>query len=274
MRLATDPLKTQKVYLLLRDQIMTGDLASGTRLPGEPTLAQDFDVSRVTVRRALARLAEEGLVERRPGAGTFVRGQEPKVRTLITDVANVFSHLIEMGRSTDVRLLSFEYMRPPNIVRDALDLAADEQVQRSIRVRLVDGTPFSYLTAYVPERIGRVYSEQDLAQMPLLELMERTGLRSEFARQEISAVLAGPEVAEALGIDVGAPLVSLSRVVYGQDGDGMEYLSALYRPDRYTLQMDLVRTAGSSGPHWRPSEQTARTRPGRRSRTTASAKKT
>ncbi|MCG8360576.1 MAG: winged helix-turn-helix domain-containing protein, partial [Kiloniellales bacterium] len=72
--MASEPLKTQKVYLLLRDKIVSGDLPAGLRLPGEPTLAQDFEVSRVIVRRALARLAEEGLVERRKGSGTFVRG--------------------------------------------------------------------------------------------------------------------------------------------------------------------------------------------------------
>nr|WP_232372520.1 GntR family transcriptional regulator [Acuticoccus mangrovi] len=261
-------MKTQKVYLLLRDQIATGDLPAGSRLPGEPSLAVDFNVSRVTIRRALARLAEEGMVERRAGSGTFVKGEKPKVHAVIADVANVFGHLIEMGRSTDVRLLSFEYMRPPEVVRDALHLAVDEQVQRSTRVRLVDGVAFSYLTAYVPERIGRVYSEADLAQMPLLELMERTGLRSEEARQEISAVLAGPDVAEALDVDVGAPLVSLTRVVYGPQEQGMEYLHALYRPDRYTLQMDLVRTGSKSARHWSPTVR-ARPRTVRRQRVAA-----
>ena len=272
MRLASEPLKTQKVYLLLRDKIVSGDLPAGLRLPGEPTLAQDFEVSRVIVRRALARLAEEGLVERRKGSGTFVRGEEPKVRTLITDVANVFSHLIEMGRSTDVRLLSFAYTGPPRRVREALELQPDEQVQRSIRVRLVDGTPFSYLEAFVPERIGRVYSEQDLAQTPLLELMERSGLRSQYARQEISAVLAGPDIAEALNIDVGAPLVSVRRVVYGQNNQGMEYLSAVYRPDRYNLQMDLVRTGGESSRQWRSTDQAKRGKSSKHAGATSVAK--
>ena len=73
MRQATDPLKTQRVYLLLRDQIVSGELAAGARLPGEPTLAEDHEVSRVTIRRALGRLAEEGLIIKRAGSGTYVR---------------------------------------------------------------------------------------------------------------------------------------------------------------------------------------------------------
>jgi GntR family transcriptional regulator len=253
-RHATDPSKTQKVYLVLRDRIVSGEWTAGERLSGEPALAQEFDVSRVTVRRALARLVEEGLVERRAGSGTFVRGQRRRVGAVITDVANVFSGLIAMGRATDVRLLSFEYVRPPGPVREALGLSDGELVQRSVRVRLVDGVPFSHLTAHVPERIGRVYSEADLARSPLLELMERTGLALDHARQEISAVLAGPEVSEALAVDTGAPLVALTRVVYGPNGEGMEHLSALYHPERYTLRMDLVRSGGTGGPRWRPSD--------------------
>lgn len=258
-RHSTDPSKTQKVYLLLRDRIAAGEWAQGTRLPGEPVLAREFDVSRVTIRRALGRLVEEGFVERRAGSGTFVSGPARRTSAVISDVANAFSGLIAMGRSTAVRLLSFEYLKPPEPVREALGLGHDELVQRSVRVRLVDGVPFSYLTAHVPERIGSVYSEADLARSPLLELMERSGLKIAHARQEISAVLASPDVSEALAVDVGAPLVSLTRVVLGPNDEGMEHLHALYHPERYTLVMHLVRS-GEVGPRrWRPSDTRAAT---------------
>lgn len=258
MRHATDPLKTQKVYLVLRDRIVAGELENGARLPGEPKLASEFDVSRVTIRRALSRLADEGMIERRAGSGTFVSRQPARVRALITDVANVFTGLITMGRTTDVRLISFEYIKPPEPVRVALGLKEGEIVQRSVRVRLVDDMPFSYLTAHVPGRIGAVYSESDLARLPLLELMERSGLKTEFARQEISAVLAGPEVSEALDVDTGSPLVSLTRVVYGPNREGMEHLHALYHPERFTMQMDLVRDGEIGARQWRPREMPAR----------------
>lgn len=250
----TDPSKTQRVYLLLRDRLGSGEWGSGTRLPGEPALADTFNVSRVTIRRALARLAEEGLVERRPGAGTFAAQPKREIRAVLPDVANVFTGLIAMGRATAVRLLAFDYVRPPDAVRDALGLRGGEMVQRSVRVRMVDGVPFSFLTAHVPERIGSRYSEADLARYPLLELMERGGVRLVSARQEISAVLAGPDVSEALAVDVGAPLVSLTRVVRGPQDEALEHLHALYHPERYTLQMDLVRSAEEFGHRsWLPS---------------------
>ena len=121
-----------------------------------------------------------------------------------------------------------------------------------MRVRLIDGAPFSYLTTHVPERIGTTYSESDLAATPLLELMERSGLTAERASQTISAALAGPEVADALQLDLGSPLIALTRIVYDPSGRGIEHLHALYRPDRYSFQMDLVRTGDSGRRSWTP----------------------
>jgi GntR family transcriptional regulator len=188
-----------------------------------------------------------------------------KVRTVLADVANVFAHLIEMGRSTDVRLLSFDYLVPPEQIRAELELDADERSQRSVRVRLVDGAPFSYLVAHVPERIGRNFSREDLASQPLLELIERSGLKSCSAKQEISAVLSSPDVAAALDIGVGMPLVALRRVVYDGTGRPMELLQALYRPDRYTLQMNLVRAGDEGRRHWSPTAEVySQERPSRR----------
>jgi GntR family transcriptional regulator len=265
LRTASEPLKARRIYLLLKDRIASGELADGERLPGEFALAEEHNVSRVTIRQALDFLANEDLIQKKNGSGTYVQRPAAKVRTVLADVANVFSHLIEMGRATDVRLLAFDYVSPPDQIREALGLEADERSQRSVRVRLVDGIPFSYLVAHVPERIGRSFSREDLASLPLLELIERSGLKSAAAKQEISAVLSSPEVAQALDMAVGLPLVSLRRIVSDEAGRPVEHLQALYRPDRYTLQMNLVRTGDEGHRHWSPTAEVyRRERPSRR----------
>lgn len=251
MSAAIEPNKARRLYLLLRDQIASGRLADGDRLPGEPRLAAEHGVSRVTARRAIDLLAGEGLVRRRAGSGTYVC--EPSgPRPLVADFTNLLSDLIRMGRTTEVRLLAFEYARPGPAIADALGLAPEDRVQRSVRVRLLDGAPFSYLTTHVPERIGLTYTESELAATPLLELMERSGLKAERATQEISATLAGPEVADALQLDVGSPLISMTRVVFDPSGRGIEHLHALYRPDRHTFRMDLLRTGDAGARRWAP----------------------
>jgi GntR family transcriptional regulator len=238
--------KARKIYLMLSERIASGELAAGSRIASEPALAAEHGVSRVTIRRALDRLAIEGRVSRRAGAGTFVAGGavQPVVRA---GLADVFARMREMGEQTGVRLLSFAYVTPPEQVVEALGLAPGERTQRAVRVRLVDGLPFSYLTTHVPERIGATYTEADLAARPLLSLLDRSGIEVDHASQTVGAVLAGPEVAEALQVDVGAALLSLTRVVTAADGSGIEHLHGLYRPDRFVFTMDLTKDKPRSG---------------------------
>jgi GntR family transcriptional regulator len=83
-------------------------------------------------------------------------------------------------------------------------------------------------------------------------LLERSGLTAERATQTISATLASPEVADALQLDLGSPLIALTRVVYDRSDRGVEHLHALYRPDRYSFQFDLVRTGSTGRRRWPP----------------------
>ena len=251
MSAAVEPFKARRIYLVLRDRIAGGVLPPGARLPGEPDLAAEHGVARVTVRRALDQLAQEQLVERRPGVGTFVRAGAVLPPTIV-DFSDVFLHLKEMGRRTEVRLLSFAYAVPPPPVAEALELAPGEAAQRAVRVRRMGGGPFSHLTTHVPAGIGQTYSEAELASQPLLTLLERSGLRIGRARQSIGAALAGPELAEALEVEIGAPLIALTRLVQDEEGRPVEHLRALYRPDRFSFEMQLQRTGAEGERRWSP----------------------
>jgi len=237
--------KARQVYLMLRDRILTGAVPRDARLPNENDLARAHGVSRVTVRRALAALEDERLIERRRSLGTRVIYRPSGALT--ADIAGVLANLAEMGRRTDVKLIEFDYVTAPAPVAQALGLPADAPVQRSVRVRSVDRVPFSYLTTYVPAEIGRRFTREELARRPMLELLERAGARVERATQRIGATLASPAVAKALGIATGSPLIELTRVVLDRNGKGVEHLHALYRPDRYSFEIDLVRSGRPHG---------------------------
>jgi GntR family transcriptional regulator len=253
--------KARRVYLILRDRILSNAFQPGARLPTEVDLARFHRVSRVTVRRALAELSREQLIERRRASGTRVIYQ-PSSKPMTADISNVLATLVEMGERTSSKLLSFTYVPATGTVAEALGAKATEKLQRSVRVRSTSGMPFSYLVAHVPERIGRTYSRKDLADKPLLALLERSGVKIERASQRISAVLATPETAQALKVRVGSPLIELVRVVHDSDGLGVEHLHALYRPDRYTLEMELERSAEKDGRTWKPAASGSRsTRP-------------
>jgi len=241
--------KARQVYLVLRDRIVSGAMGFGARLPNENDLALAHGVSRVTVRRALGELQSEHLIERRRSAGTRVvyRGQ---LARMSADISGVLANLADMGRRTKVRLLSLAYVQANGPAAEALGASDHELLQRSVRVRSVDGSPFSYLIAHVPECIGVTFSGKELADRPLLELLERSGVKVERATQRISAGLAAPDVARALGVKTGSPLIELVRTVFDRNGRGVEHLYALYRPDRYGFEFDLVRSGGASKRSW------------------------
>jgi GntR family transcriptional regulator len=243
--------KAKQVYLVLRDRILSGAAGFGARLPTENELAKSHGVSRVTVRRALGELARERLIERRRSAGTRVIYRSSPA-PMNADISGVLANLAEMGRRTAVKLLSFDYVPAEGAVAQALGVGPNELLQRSVRVRAVDGVPFSYLTTHVPESISLTFSKQELASRPLLELLERAGVKVEHARQRISAVLATGEVADALDVRTGSPLIELVRVVYDQAGRGVEHLHARYRPDRYAFEIDLVRSGAADTKGWSP----------------------
>lgn len=243
--------KAKQVYLVLRDRILGGAVGFGDRLPTENELAEIHGVSRVTVRRALGELARERLIERRRSAGTHVI-YRPAPGPISADISGVLANLTDMGRRTAVKLLTFDYVPAEGPVAQALGVGPDQFLQRSVRVRSVDGVPFSYLTAHVPESVSITFTKQELGTRPLLELLERAGVKVEHAHQRISAALATPDVAAALEVRIGSPLIELVRVVSDATGRGVEYLHALYRPDRYALEIDLVRLGAADTKTWSP----------------------
>jgi GntR family transcriptional regulator len=205
----------------------------------------------VTVRRALDALVADGRVSRRAGAGTTVlaHGARP---SMAADFTTLIPQVVQMGHETTARLLSFSYGAPPAAVAAAMQIAPQASVQIAVRLRLVEDQPFSHLTTYVPEAIAQNYTEAELATMPLFRLLERSGVQVETADQSVSATLASPEVAGHLGLSVGAPLLSLNRVVRDAQGRGVEYLAALYRPDMFRLEMKLSRVGTADARHWEP----------------------
>jgi GntR family transcriptional regulator len=246
---AIETSKTHRLYLLLKEQIAAGAWASGERLPSEPQLAAQHNLSRVTVRRALAGLARDGVVRKLPGSGTFV-SKLTNPPGVTGDLMDMLAHLAAMGRSSRVRLLSFGYVDAPPAVAEAMRLPCGARVQHAVRVRLAGDTPFSHLTTYVPEDIGRRYSRRDLSRTALLELLERSGVTADRAEQTITASLAGPDTAASLGIEIGAPLLALTRIVFDASGRGVEYLQARYRPDMHCIRMELTRAGRGADRYW------------------------
>ena len=254
--------KYHQIYLVLREQLHDGKFAQG--VPSELALMQQFSVARVTVRRALAQLAQEGLISREPGRGTralpplsagknMATGNKPQ-RAQLT---GLLENLVTMGLRTTVKVLSVQRLPAPDEVAMALQLNPDEWVQKAQRVRHTKEGPLSHITTWVPDAIAQNFGRKELAQKPILMLLEESGVKVGRAEQTISAKLADSSMAQHLDVAIGSALLAVKRLIYDTDDRPIQWLHGLYRPDRYEYQMQLSRVGGIDAKVWVSKELSA-----------------
>jgi GntR family transcriptional regulator len=258
--------KYHKVYLLLREQLQEGRFADG--LPGEHALTSRFGVARITIRRALQQLADEGLITREPGRGTRAtaladrkggqRSGKGKAATpRKAQLSGLLENLVTMGLQTRVKVLSVEILPATTEVATQLELPAGELVQKAQRVRSTSDGPLSHITTWVPQTIARHFDRKDLSQKPILMLLEASGVEVGRAVQTITARLADAELAQHLDVAVGSALLSVRRLIYDTQDRPVQWLHGLYRPDRYEYMMQLSRVGSIDAKVWVNQELTA-----------------
>ena len=236
---------------ILRKRINSGELTQGDILPSEEALAKEYNLSRITVRQAFSSLASDGLIIRKRGKGTFVSKkytpiEAPKFTGFIED-------LISMGIRTKSKILNIAIVDGPQNIREHLELEVGAKLCRIEKIRLVEGSPFSYVLNYLPPDIGKKIKKDDLIAKPLLMILEDDlGIKATEAVQSISATIADTYVAGLLGIRVGDPLLKGERTVFDVNHKPVEYVSVLYRADKYFYTVNLKRKRSQNFKEWGP----------------------
>ncbi len=238
-----------QLCILLRQQILDGDFQPDGMLPSEFTLSERFGVSRVTVRRALLILEQDGLVERRRGVGTFAL-QAPQDDTS-PPISGMLENLITIGLNTRAETLHFESAIPPGRVQSALNLERAEACMKIERCRFHNQTPFSFTTIWVTPSLSDLLENMDLDDRPVISILESKGVRAVSADQTLSAVASDDRAAQILSVTIGAPLIRLRRTVFDSDGVAVLFQQSVYIPERYEYHMLLSRDNSNARPHWR-----------------------
>lgn len=231
----------QQIYDLLREAIMSGKAPLNSRLPTEQDLTKRFGVSRITVKRAMNELASAGYVRRQRGLGTVVT-YDAAAPTVKASFENMIDGLTRMGLETEVQLLDCSTAPASPAIQETLDLKKGARVQRIVRLRKLEGEPFSYLVTHIPDDVADGYDESKLATESLISLLESAGHRPAEAEQSISAGAADPAVATMLGVSAGSPLLRIHRIMLDKNGRPVQDITAHYRADRFHYQMRLTRT--------------------------------
>jgi GntR family transcriptional regulator len=225
-----------QIFALLRDAISGGGFGERSFLPSEQELSQQFGVSRITAKRSLDELAAAGFVIREQGRGTRVNPAPGRI-VVRGGIASLVQSLHENGRHS-VKLIDFGYVAASADIAEVLGLEQGAAVQRAIRVWNGPHGPFSHLTTFVPEKIGRLWTRADLQKRPMISLLESRS-RIGKSREQITATAADRAIASRLSVKRGSPLLMITRTIFNTDSVAVEHIVALYPPDRYQYLIDL-----------------------------------
>jgi len=237
-----------QVYTVLAQRVREGEWSLNTPMPTEQDFSAAFGVSRVTIRKALNMMQEEGLVLRQQGRGTYAL-VPPTKRQSRANFSGLLENVVDFELHTKVRVLSFSKVALPDETARLLECDAGAAALKIVRVRSDSQSPFSYTTTYVPEPEAGLLDESTLGNQTVSNALGKAGVATVSAEQRLSATAAGVEVAKHLRIDVGAPLISMTRVMRNESGRPVEVIQALYRPDKYEYRVNLSRDNGDA-PRW------------------------
>ncbi|WP_299685889.1 GntR family transcriptional regulator [uncultured Tateyamaria sp.] len=227
-------------YMQLRRRLSEGVdqglLKAGSSLPPEREIATITDLSRVTVRKAIQALAEDGIIVQKQGSGSFVASDTPQIEQSLSRLTSFSEDMSRRGMaSASIWLERGIFMPSPDEVL-ALALTPDASVSRIARLRTADDKPMA---------IERASLSTDVLPNPLLvetslyDVLDKSGFRPVRALQKISAINLQEDNATLLGVDVGTAGLRIERTSYHADGRVVEFTQSIYRGDAYNFVAEL-----------------------------------
>jgi GntR family transcriptional regulator len=233
-------IRYQQIAEALRRRVDAGEFAAGRMLPSESELSAEFDASRVTVRRALEMLRDEGLVDARQGFGWFVPGDP--LRQPLGRLATIEEQMEASGVVSQRRILEFAFERAPKEVAKVL---GTQQVLRVKRINMADGEPFAIVTVWCPAELGQNLSRRNVEQSPFYELLD---IPLQGATQTIGADAASPDDATLLHVPAGSPVLRCERITSDTAGQPVLLSHHVFPAHRTEFVVNLPHAAPSIAP--------------------------
>ena len=228
------PLYMQVARKLIQD-VRSGRYHADQALPSERLLSEQLDVSRVTARKAIDRLVEQGLVVRRRGSGNYIA---PRIELPLSRLSSFSEQLQQRGYQPGSRWLSRQIVPASADELMHLTLAPNSRVARLERLRLADEVVMAYEVSVIP---AAILPKPQAVGHSLYEHLARSGHTPVRARQHIRAVNADAELAARLGIAPGQAVLYITRIGYLASGQPVELTSSYCRNDYYDVVAELQR---------------------------------
>lgn len=232
------PFYSQLKSLMLADIAARG-LEAGDRLPTERELCDTYDISRTVVRQALQELENEGMIRRDKGRGTFLEDRRSShgfggalvgaFEDIQSEEGLQHSHVVRRG-----------IVISPSKVAEDLGISEGDDVVEIERIREVGGVPWAFTRTHLPLDIGRPLLDVPLEDVSLFGILEREfGVRFERARRSFVAEQASQQVADALDIDVGSPILVMRSLSFDAENRPIERFAGFHRGDLSRLDVEV-----------------------------------
>ncbi|MEG0270170.1 MAG: GntR family transcriptional regulator [Clostridia bacterium] len=223
----------QQLMTRLKNDIIAGAYPAGGRIPSEQLLCQTYGVSRVTVRKAMLDLVQEGLLVRRQGKGTFVASE--RIQRNLSQITSFSGACKERGHRASAKLVLCQLETATADDVEQLQVAPDSRVLELCRLRLSDDEPIMLETNRFPERYAFLRDEN--VEGSLYEQLRLHGIIPTSAVHDISLGHATPFVSKHLGTAPGDALLLLSELVLDQHGDPLHISRQWIRGDKFTFRI-------------------------------------
>lgn len=223
----------QQLRSQLRRDIVAGVYPVHSRIPSEMELCRRYQVSRVTVRRALGALVNDGLLERYQGKGTFV--SVPRLSKSLRDVNSFSSACLAMGCEPQTKLIAAHLIPGDELLSAALSCSPEEHLVEMIRLRLADDKPVMLEINHFPAAYAWLIQER--LDGSLYDLLKTRGVEPGQASHEISLCYADERDAKWLDVEKGSALLYLNEIIYDADGQPLHTSRQHIRGDRFTFRI-------------------------------------
>ena len=222
----------RRLHGLIHDQIRSGELKPGSAVASERDLVRTHGVSLMTARHALEQLEQDGLVERRQGAGTFVA--PPKLHFNRLD--SFTEQMAIRNLSAQSRVLCARLVAGQNEILARLSLPIGGKLVKIERLRLAGGEPFALEACYLPTKRFSGLLQTPLGKRSLYITLERDyGVQLGYADDEVDATASDARTSALLKVPGGEPVLRIRQVLYSTAGEAIAYSFGLYRSDRYSV---------------------------------------
>jgi len=227
----------------LRERMATGEVKAGSRLPPERELCQLLGISRVTLRKALTSLVEEGVLRAAQGRGWYVAAAERKEWPNTLESFSETAH--RMGLVPTSRVLRGEVGPATFDEAEAFQIAPGTPLYRLERVRMLDAVPIAVDQSLVPADIAVGFDEVDFTTCSLYDTIARLGHQLAQADTTIEARPADAALAGHLAIAAGTPVLDMRQIVRDRTQRPLLSSAIRYAGDRYRLRTSFMRSSGA-----------------------------